>query len=128
LEDASVVLRLEFGRVRFLFAGDLGKRDERALQDKAVDLRSTVLKVPRHGNVTSSTPDFLAAVRPSLAVFSVGGRNPFRPPKDGVLARYRDVGAEVLRTDVDGAIILETDGTTIHYRTHKSGKKGALSF
>jgi competence protein ComEC len=128
LEDASVMLRLEFGRIRFLFAGDLGKRDERALQEKAVDLRSAVLKVPRHGSVTSSTLDFLAAVRPSLAIFSVGGRNPFKPPKDEVLARYRDLGAEVLRTDEDGAIVLETDGTTIHYRTHKSGKNGALSF
>jgi competence protein ComEC len=128
LEDASVVLRLEFGRVRLLFAGDLDKRDERALQPKTQDLRSAVLKVPRHGSASSSTQEFVAAVRPSLAIFSVGGRNPFGLPRDEVVARYREVGAEVLRTDEDGAIILETDGATIHYRTHKSGKKGAVSF
>ena len=128
LEDASVVLRLEFGRVRLLFAGDLDKRDERALQPKTKDLRSAVLKVPRHGSGSSSTQEFVAAVRPSLAIFSVGSRNPFGLPRDEVVARYREVGAEVLRTDEDGAIILETDGATIHYRTHKSGKKGAVSF
>ena len=127
-DDASVVLRLEFGKIRFLFAGDLDKRDERRLQSKAEQLRSPVLKVPRHGSAGSSTQEFVAAVRPSLAIFSVGSRNPFGFPRDEVVARYQEVGAEILRTDEDGAIILETDGATIRYRGYKSGKKGAVSF
>ena len=125
LEDASVVLRLEFGRVRFLFAGDLAKPHERALQHKSTELRSAVLKVPRHGSASSA--EFLAAVRPSLAILSVGG-SVFRSPNEEMLRPYREAGVDVLRTDEDGAIILETDGTTIHYRTYRSGKKGALSF
>jgi competence protein ComEC len=127
-DDTSVVLRLEFGRVRFLFAGDVDKRDEQRLQLKGGELRSLVLKVPRHGSAGSSTQEFVTAVRPSLAIFSVGARNPFGFPRDDVVARYRDVGAEILRTDHDGAIILETDGSTIRYRAHKSGKQGTLSF
>jgi competence protein ComEC len=127
-DDNSVVLRLEFGKVRFLFAGDLEKRDEQRLQLKANQLRSAILKVPRHGSGGSSTQEFVAAVRPSLAIFSVGARNPFGFPLAEVVARYREAGAEVLRTDQDGAIILETDGTTIRYRGYKSGKQGALSF
>jgi competence protein ComEC len=126
--DSSVVLRLEFGKVRFLFAGDLDKRDEQRLQLKADDLRSPILKVPRHGSAGSSTQEFVAAVQPLLAIFSVGARNPFGFPRDEVVARYRAVGAEILRTDEDGAIILETDGTTIRYRGYKSGKQGTLSF
>jgi competence protein ComEC len=126
--DTSVVLRLEFGKVRFLFAGDLDKRDEQRLQLKAEQLRSPVLKVPRHGSAGSSTQEFVTAVRPSLAIFSVGPRNPFGFPRDEVITRYREVGAEILRTDVDGAIILETDGATIRYRGYKSGKNGTLSF
>lgn len=127
-EDASVVLRLEFGKVRFLFAGDVDKRDEQGLQLKKDELRSPVLKIPRHGSAGSSTPEFVTAVRPSLAIFSVGARNPFGFPREEVLARYREVGAKILRTDEDGAIIVETDGTTIRYTGHKSGEKGTLSF
>ena len=86
------MLRLEFGKVRFLFAGDLDKRDEQRLQLKAEQLRSPVLKVPRHGSAGSSTQEFVTAVRPSLAIFSVGPRNPFGFPRDEVVARYREVG------------------------------------
>jgi competence protein ComEC len=125
--DASVVLRLEFGKVRLLFSGDLDKRDERALQLKADELRSAVLKVPRHGSASSSTKEFVTAVRPALAIFSVGARNTSGLSRD-VVARYRDIGAEILRTDEDGAIVLETDGSTLRYSGTKSGKKGLLSF
>ena len=127
-EDASVVLRLEFGKVRFLFSGDLDNRDEQRLRFKADQLRSPILKVPRHGSAGSSTQEFVTAVRPSLAIISVGARNPFGFPRPEVIARYREVGAEIFRTDEDGAIILETDGTTIHYNGYKSGKQGTLSF
>jgi competence protein ComEC len=126
-DDASVVLRLEFGKVRLLFSGDLDKRDERALQLKADELRSAVLKVPRHGSASSSTKEFVTAVRPALAIFSVGARNTSGLSRD-VVARYRDIGAEILRTDEDGAIVLETDGSTLRYSGTKSGKKGLLSF
>ena len=126
-DDASVVLRLEFGKVRLLFSGDLDKRDERVLQLKADELRSTVLKVPRHGSASSSTKEFVTAVRPALVIFSVGARNLSGLPRE-VVARYREVGAEILRTDEDGAIVLETDGSTLRYSGSKSGKKGLLSF
>ena len=128
VDDTSVVLRLEFGKIRFLFAGDVDKRDEQRLQPKADQLRSPVLKVPRHGSPGSSTQEFVAAVRPSLAIFSVGARNPFGFPRNEVVARYREVGAEILRTDEDGAIITETDGATIRYSGYKSGKNGTLAF
>jgi len=121
-------LRLEFGKVQFLFAGDIDKREELFLQQKPGTLRSAVLKVPRHGSASSSTQEFVTAVRPSLAIISVGARNSSGQSRDEVVTRYRKVGAEVLRTDDDGAIIVETDGSTIRYQGYKSGKKGALSF
>jgi competence protein ComEC len=127
-EDTSVVLRLEFGKVQFLFAGDIDKREELSLQQKANALRSAVIKVPRHGSASSSTQEFVTAVRPSLAIISVGARNPSGLSRDEVVARYRKAGAEVLRTDEDGAIIVESDGSTIRYQGHKSGRKGVVSF
>jgi competence protein ComEC len=127
-EDTSVVLRLEFGQVQFLFAADIDKREELFLRQKVGALRSAILKVPRHGSASSSTEEFVSAVRPSLAIISVGARNPSVPSRDEVVARYRKVGAEVLRTDEDGAIIVETDGSTIYYQGYKSGKNGVVSF
>jgi competence protein ComEC len=127
-EDASVVLRLEFGKVRLLFTGDLDKREEQALRGKIKELQSGVVKVPRHGSASSSTAEFVAAVQARIAIFSVAARNRFGFPRDEVVARYREAGAEILRTDEDGAIILETDGSTIHYTGYRSGRKGTIGF
>jgi competence protein ComEC len=127
-DDASVVLRLEFGKIRLLFAGDIDKSDERILQAKAAELRSAVLKVPRHGSATSSTPEFVAAVQPKLAVFSAGARNSGGPRREEVIERYRAIGAEIFRTHEDGAIVFETDGQTLRYYAHKTGRRGVVSF
>jgi competence protein ComEC len=127
-DDVSVVLRLEFGKVRLLLAGDIDKRDERILQQKAGELRSVILKVPRHGSATASTPEFVAAVQPKLAVFTAGARSAGGLPREEVVARYREIGAEIFRTDRDGAIVIETDGGSIRYETYKSGRRGIVSF
>ncbi|MBI2358207.1 MAG: ComEC/Rec2 family competence protein [Deltaproteobacteria bacterium] len=124
--ESSVVLRLTFGRVNLLFAGDIEKREERFLLQAGADLSSAVLKVPRHGSMTASTEEFVAAVRPRLAIFSVGHRNRFGLPRKEVIARYLEAGSEILRTDQDGAIVIETDGKKIRYRTYGSGKKGEV--
>jgi competence protein ComEC len=127
-DDVSVVLRLEFGKARFLFAGDIDKSDERILLQKSPELQSTVLKVPRHGSASASTPEFVATVQPKLAVFSAGARNTGSPGREDVIDRYRDIGAEIFRTHEDGAIVFETDGQSIRYETHKSKRRGVLSF
>lgn len=124
--ESSVVLRLSFGRVSILFSGDIERRDEGILLQGEADLSSTVIKVPRHGSLTSSTEDFVAAVKPKLAIFSVGQRNPFGLPRQEVISRYQAVGSGILRTDQDGAIIIETDGRKVRYRTYKSGKMGEV--
>jgi competence protein ComEC len=125
-EDAPVVLRLQFDGLSYLFAGDIDKKDERLLQSKASELRSAVVKVPRHGSPTASSEEFVSMVRPQLAIVSTGGRIAGRPAREEVKERYRTAGAEILRTDEDGAIIVETDGKTLRYRGYKSGKKGII--
>jgi len=127
-EDAPVVLRLQFGGLSYLFAGDIDKKDERLLQSKASELRSAVVKVPRHGSPTASSEEFVSMVRPQLAIVSSGGRIAGRPAREEVKERYRTAGAEILRTDEDGAIIVETDGKTLRYTAYKSGKKGVVRF
>ncbi|HXG51651.1 MAG TPA: DNA internalization-related competence protein ComEC/Rec2 [candidate division Zixibacteria bacterium] len=124
--DASVSVRLEFGRARLLFAGDLQQRDEAVLVSRGRPLESAVLKVPRHGSAAASSEAFVAAVRPRIAVISVGARNAQGLPREEVLERYRRVGAKVLRTDEDGAVIVETAGKELRYRAYRSGKRGTL--
>lgn len=108
--DGALVLRLEYGLVSFLLASDIGAPSEAELLARGTPLAATVLKVAHHGSRTSSTAPFLAAVRPTLAVISVGARNPYGHPDPATLARLAATGARVLRTDRDGAVIFETDG------------------
>jgi competence protein ComEC len=127
-EDASVVLRLEFGKIRVLFPGDIDKRDERLLALKPDELSSAIVKVPRHGSATASSAEFVAAVKPRLAIISTGVRNAGKAGRDEVQERYRAAGAEIFGTDRDGAIIVETDGHTVRYEGYKSKRRGSLSY
>ena len=77
------------------------------------DLHAFLLKAPHHGSDTSSTPALLSAVHPAVVVFSVGPRNRFHFPRADVWRRYAQAGALGLRTDLDGAIAVETDGRTV---------------
>ena len=115
--DASLVLRLTFGGVNFLFPGDVESSAEGEILKTGVILQSTVLKVPHHGSKTSSTQDFLEAVRPQFAVFTVrGGARP-RLPNPGVLERYEGMGVKILRSNQHGAITFVTDGKDLRVQT-----------
>jgi competence protein ComEC len=103
--------------VSFLFPGDVESSAEGEILKTGVSLRSTVLKVPHHGSKTSSTKDFLEAVRPRFAVFTVrGGARP-RLPNPGILERYEAMGVKILRSDQHGAITFVTDGKDLRVQT-----------
>ena len=125
-EQGAIVLRLELGNLRYLFASDIDKRAETVLVDRGDEVRSTVVKVPRHGGATANTSEFIAAVRPALAVISAGARSRNEAQRGEVVERYQQAGAEVLGTYDDGAIIVESDGNRLRYWGHKSGRKGEI--
>lgn len=110
--NASMIIRVEHGGSAVLFTGDLEAQGERILIDTGADLRAAILKAPHHGSRTSSSPLFVNAVRPRAAVISLGYRNRFHFPAAEVVDRYRTEGADVLRTDQDGAVtaIVDADG------------------
>ena len=124
--ERPVVVRLEYGKASFLFASDIDKREELHLAQHLKGLTSTVVKIPRHGSATASSTEFIVAVKPKLAILSAGARSRAEAKRDEVVERYREAGAELLRTYEDGAIILETDGETIRYSGFKSGRSGKL--
>jgi competence protein ComEC len=114
--NASMVLRLEYGETSLLFTGDLEASGESALLGSSKNLESTILKVPHHGSHSSSSEAFVKASHPKLAVISLGYRNRFRFPAPEVVDRYRSVGALIMRTDQDGAIEVDIGPTTIAIR------------
>jgi competence protein ComEC len=116
LNNGSVVLRLTYGAISLLLTGDVEAETDQALGRWSERLRARVLKVAHHGSPTSSSPAFLAAVQPGLALVSVGEGNRFGHPSAAVLGRYLDRGTEVLRTDQRGAVEIRVDQEEIQVR------------
>lgn len=108
----SLVLRLQCFGFSALFCGDIEKEAEQDLLDSGQELAANVLKVAHHGSRTSSTEEFVEAVSPQLAVVSVGPDNN-NLPRSEALARLEAAGAEILRTDMDGDILLSYNGERI---------------
>jgi competence protein ComEC len=112
--DRSCVLRIANAAGSVLLAGDIEWRAERELlQRLPALLPADALVVPHHGSTTSSTPEFVERVRPRYALFAAGYRNRFGHPREEVVARYRERGSEILRTDRTGAIQLRITGDGI---------------
>ena len=103
--DLSCVIRVSGAGGSVLLTGDIEARAESAMLARdAAALRSDLLIVPHHGSRTSSTPAFIAAVRPAVAVYTPGYRNRFGHPRPEVVARYAAAGIRAYRTDYDGAL------------------------
>jgi len=103
--DLSCVLKVSAGSHAMLLTGDIERTAEADLLARAPGaLPADVLLVPHHGSRTSSSAEFLAAVRPSAAVVPVGYRNRFGHPNAEVLERYRNAGTMLWRTDQEGAV------------------------
>ncbi|OFW42201.1 MAG: DNA internalization-related competence protein ComEC/Rec2 [Acidobacteria bacterium RIFCSPLOWO2_12_FULL_67_14b] len=111
--DDSLVIELRYGQVSMLLTGDIGREVEQALIPALDLLPIVVLKSPHHGSGTSSSKEFIDAVKPAVVVISCGRGNPYGHPVPYVLERYRAVGAQVFRTDLEGQIEVTTDGTTL---------------
>ena len=108
--NRGCTLRISVGQHSVLLAADIEKDSEaRLLQLHADKLLATLLVVPHHGSKTSSTQPFVDAVHPRYAVFTAGYRNRFGHPKEEVIQRYRAAGSELLRSDEDGAIVVDMD-------------------
>ena len=103
--DASCVLKISAGGQSVLLPGDIEKPAERdLLRSAGAQLHADILVAPHHGSNTSSTLAFIQAVRPHFVLFPVGYRNRYGFPRPRVVARYRKLGAELVRTDQAGAI------------------------
>ena len=115
--EASNVLKLSYRNFSALFTGDLTTAGEQALLSTQADLNATILKVAHHGSKTSSSEEFLNAVRPQFAIISAGKYNSFGHPHEEVLTRLNELPTKILRTDLCGAIVFTSDGYRLKVRT-----------
>jgi competence protein ComEC len=115
--DDSVAIEIRLGDVSLLLAGDVEASAEAGIAALVAPAGVRVMLAPHHGSATSSTWPLLKAAAPDLAVISAGRGNRYGHPHAAVLERYRAIGARVLRTDVDGAVALRTDGHTAEVTT-----------
>jgi len=111
LNNNSVVIRLTYGKVTIMLMGDAEREGEqRVLKWTANSGQRSILKAGHHGSKTSSSLEFLEAVKPEVAVISVGAKNKFHHPHPSTLKRFEELGIKAYRTDLNGSIIIRTDG------------------
>ncbi|HRD02559.1 MAG TPA: DNA internalization-related competence protein ComEC/Rec2 [Candidatus Saccharicenans sp.] len=121
--DLSAVIRVEWGKISFLFPGDITSQVESYLagqQEIKDKLKTTIMKVPHHGSQSSSTAAFLEAVAPGIAVASCGRHNIYGFPAKEIVSRLEEHHIKLYRTDLDGAIEFKTDGHRLHLKTARS--------
>jgi competence protein ComEC len=112
---SSVILRLIYGRNSFLLTGDAPEKVEKVIVSANADLDSQLLKVAHHGSRTSTGLDFLAKVKPQVAVISCGRNNLYGHPDQTVLQNLSEFGINVLRTDLLGDVTVTADGSNLHF-------------
>ena len=123
INDMSLVLRLVHGDTAFLFTGDVEQYVEDIILSVGRDIRANVLKVSHHGSNTSTSGPFLDAVAPAVAVISVGSGNPYGHPNPDTIGRLSEPnrGILILRTDLNGSIVMTTDGVQIELYARDNG-------
>jgi len=120
LNNNSIVVRLDYNNFSCLYTGDIEKERESDLYERASNLLDVdILKVPHHGSRSSSTPLFIKAVSPHIGIISCGEGNSYGHPHTETLALLENLGIQIFRTDINGTIIIQTDGIKYSIQTEK---------
>lgn len=109
-----LVMKLKYKNTNILLAGDISKDDEERLVEYYGNfLNTNILKVSHHGSKNSSSPEFLITCQPFYSIISCGLNNNFGHPAPVTIDKLRLINSKVLRTDIDGAVIFESDGNSL---------------
>lgn len=119
--DNSVGIRLQYGENSFLICGDAGEKVEKMMVQSGLTIESDVYLASHHGSANSSSMAFLEAVRPKAVVISAGRENSYGHPTAAVLENIRTAGAALYRTDLQGTIVVTSDGTQLNWNVEASG-------
>ncbi len=110
LNNESLVIKFTYQDMKFLFVGDQEKDAEEDLLKSGADVSANVLKIGHHGSSTSSSEKFLNQVGADIYVIEVGKDNSYNHPHTEVRKILTKFSKPVYRTDVNGTIVIGTDG------------------
>jgi competence protein ComEC len=119
LSNPSIVLELTYGKIKFFFEGDAGQESEAIMLEDGAISNIDILKVGQHGSRSASSEAFLAAVKPKVAIYSAGIGNSEGCPDPEVIAALKAIGAKTYGTDVNGTVVVSTDGEKFKVVTQK---------
>ncbi|RDW15475.1 MBL fold metallo-hydrolase [Oceanobacillus chungangensis] len=119
--EESISILFTYGNTKFLFTGDAGKSEELEMIGTRIDIEADILQLGHHGSNTSTDKAFLQAVSPSIAIYSAGLDNSYGHPSQEVVSTVLNEGIELYGTDVNGTIIVTTDGEDYSIATNKDG-------
>jgi len=114
--DASVIVKLTYGKNKFLFTGDASQAVESALVVSGYDINVDVLKIGHHGSKTSTSSLFLKHTSPDVGIISAGRDNRYGHPHSQVTQRLYDFGIPFIGTYEHGSIVMHSDGEMIYVK------------
>ncbi|MBI9072822.1 MAG: DNA internalization-related competence protein ComEC/Rec2 [Melioribacteraceae bacterium] len=114
VNNKSGIIKLVHGKNSFLFIGDAEAEMEGLLcESYGKFLKCNVLKVSHHGSKTGSTEEFINFTNPEIGIISAGIGNKFGHPAKVVLDRLKKNKIKISRTDLNGAVVISSDGSCI---------------
>lgn len=125
LNSWSVALRYVYKNTSFLMCGDMEKDAEQDLINSGQDIKSDVFKLNHHGSKTSNTKEFLKAVAAKIYIIEVGSGNSYGHPSIEVIKRLGN--SKIYRTDLNGTIVISTDGDELSVKS-KKGSDSSVYF
>ncbi len=121
VNNVSIVMQVFYGQTSLLLTGDAEQEVEDDQLAFGALLQSDLIKAPHHGSRTSSTLSYINRVNPDICLISVGTGNKYRHPAPGTLKHYAELGTQVHRTDLEGALLLNSDGIGWEYLEWRPG-------
>jgi len=125
INENSIVLKVTYKKVSFLFMGDAGLEAENSIMTTGYNLKSDILKVGHHGSSSASGSSFLAKVKPSISMIEVGAGNDYGHPTQKTLSALQNTGSKIYRTDTNGNIVVTTDGLSYSVSAEKLSRSAA---
>lgn len=113
LNNCSLICRLDFGEVSFLFSGDAEEISEQAVLKSGANVDVDVMTMGHHGSSTSSSKAYFQAASPEYAAISCGKDNDYGHPHRETITKLKNADVTYYRTDLSGTITYITDGTEI---------------
>ncbi len=110
--EGSIAVRIVFEEIAIVFTGDVEAPVERQIIIRGHNLKAQIIQLGHHGSTTSNSREFLDIVKPEIAIYSAGEDNSYGHPHQEIIQRLQGMGIGIYGTDVDGTIVIITDGKT----------------